>query len=183
MPPLRIVHTADFHLGARLREISEPSPGDGEGERLLKAAEKSIKNRLREIQAKEEELSQVNKSITSLEKEHQAYDLLYGEVFHEKGCPLDVLIGFAIRLGVAKAVAERSVAHAPRFLIIDEGFGPLSREFKEEVIKTLSELSQDYEKIIVISHVDEVKESQLFATQIQVTKDSSGHSHLNIVKW
>jgi exonuclease SbcC len=211
-------------------------------ERLVecKAAEKSVKDRLGEILAKEEELQEVNKSITSLEKEHQAYELLYGEVFHEKGFPLallqdflkdvelyageylsrflpdksirieadetgrvridvvdgttarelatysggeTVLIGFAIRLGVAKAVAERSVAHAPRFLIIDEGFGPLSREFKEEVIKTLSELSQDYEKIIVISHVDEVKESQLFATQIQVTKDSSGHSHLNIVKW
>jgi DNA repair exonuclease SbcCD nuclease subunit len=25
MPPLRIVHTADFHLGASLREISDPA--------------------------------------------------------------------------------------------------------------------------------------------------------------
>jgi hypothetical protein len=27
-------------------------------------------------------------------------------------------------LGIAKLIMERSVANAPRFLIIDEGFGP-----------------------------------------------------------
>ncbi|MEM3709916.1 MAG: SMC family ATPase [Nitrososphaerales archaeon] len=214
---------------------------DVEGKlRELNAMVRSFRERLQEIQSKEEELIKTNESIISLEKKHQAYELLYGEVFHEKGFPLallqdflhdvetyaeeyisrflpdksirieadetgrvrinvidqtearelatysggeTILIGFAIRLGIAKAIAERRAAHAPRFLIIDEGFGPLSREFRDEVLKTLNELSQDYERIIVISHIDEIKESQLFSSEIEVFKDPSGHSHLNIIRW
>lgn len=90
-----------------------------------------------------------------------------------------VLLGFAIRLGIAKALAERAGV-VPRFLIIDEGFGPLSREFREELLRTLNELQRDYSYIIVISHVDEVRDSPYFESQIHIYKDENGLSHIEV---
>ena len=200
-------------------------------------SEKDLRERLAKIQLQEEELAKVKDSLAEQSKQYQAFDLLYSEIFHEKGFPLvllrdflqdvelnaesyiqrfmpdksirvdadedgrvaidivdgasvrelatysggeTVLIGFAVRLGIARAIAERNIAYAPRFLIIDEGFGPLSPEFRREVLKMLNELSQDYERIIVISHVDDVRESMIFANQIHVSKDGEGHSKLEI---
>ncbi len=92
-----------------------------------------------------------------------------------------VLLGFAIRLGIARALAEKAGV-APRFLIIDEGFGPLSREFRSELLRTLNELQKDYERIIVISHVDEVRDSPYFESQIHIYKDESGVSRVEVLK-
>ena len=200
-------------------------------------SEKDLKEKLAMIQIQEKELAKVKDSLAVQSRQYQAFDLLYREVFHEKGFPLvllreflqdvelnaesyiqrflpdksirieadeegrvaidvidgtsvrelatysggeTVLIGFAVRLGISRAIAERHIANAPRFLIIDEGFGPLSPEFRGEVLRMLNELSQDYERIIVISHVDDVRESLLFANQIYVSKDSEGHSKLEL---
>jgi exonuclease SbcC len=204
-----------------------------------RSTEKRLREDLEEIRVKEEELAKTREEIQGQTKRLQAYELLYGEVFHEKGFPLTllrdflqdvelfsqnyisrflpdksvrieadedgrvaidvidgaavrelatysggetVLIGFAVRLGIARAIAERSVANAPSFLIIDEGFGPLSPEFRREVLRTLNELSRDYERIIVISHVDDVRESPFFTSQIHISKDDDGHCHLEIPK-
>jgi exonuclease SbcC len=87
-----------------------------------------------------------------------------------------VLIGFAIRLGIAKVLSEERIATSPKLLIIDEGFGPLSHEFREIVLKTFNELATYYEKIIVISHITEVIESPYFADRIKVYKDENGRS-------
>jgi len=198
-----------------------------------------LKERLQQILAKEEDLAKTNEAILEQTKNLQTFELLYSEVFHEKGFPLallqdflqdvelhaqnyiarflpdksvrieadeagrvaidvidgaairelatysggeTVLIGFAIRLGIAKAIVERNVANAPHFLIIDEGFGPLSPEFRREILKTLNELSRDYDKIIVISHVDDVRESPFFTSQIHVSKDPDGYSHLEVLR-
>ena len=92
-----------------------------------------------------------------------------------------VLLGFAIRLGIAKALAERAGV-VPRFLIIDEGFGPLSREFREELLKTLNELQRDYSYIVVISHVDEVRDSPYFESQVHIYKDENGLSHIEVLR-
>jgi len=91
------------------------------------------------------------------------------------------LIGFAIRLGIAKAIAEKALATTPKMLIIDEGFGPLSSEFREEVLKTLSELRKDYDKIIVISHVEDIRESPYFDSYIRVYRDHRGLSRLEVL--
>ncbi|MCS7384296.1 MAG: SMC family ATPase [archaeon GB-1867-097] len=92
-----------------------------------------------------------------------------------------VLLGFAIRLAIARALSEKAGV-TPRFLIIDEGFGPLSRNFREELLKTLNELQRDYEKIIVISHVDEVRDSAYFESQVQVVKDDAGFSKVRVLR-
>lgn len=91
-----------------------------------------------------------------------------------------ILLGFAIRLAIAKTLATKHLVTAPKFLIIDEGFGPLDKQFREQVLNILYRLTQDYQKIIVISHVDEVKQSPYFATYIRIKKDSNRGSQIQI---
>jgi len=93
-----------------------------------------------------------------------------------------VLIGFAIRLAIARVLAEERIVTAPKFLIVDEGFGPLSNEFREKVLETFSELITNYEKIIVISHVTEIIESPYFADRIRIYKDKNGRSFFMYLK-
>jgi len=229
-------------LGKHVKELEQKVEGlQASLQRLegrlggYEVTEKDLQERLAKIRLLEREFIKVKDSLAEQYRQYQAFDLLYREVFHEKGFPLvllreflqdvelnaesyiqrfmpdksirveadedgrvaidvvdgssvrelatysggeTVLIGFAVRLGIARAIAERHVAYAPRFLIIDEGFGPLSPEFRREVLKMLNELSQDYERIIVISHIDDVRESLLFANQIHVSRNSEGISNL-----
>ena len=84
------------------------------------------------------------------------------------------LIGFAIRLAIGKLLTEiYSKEQRPRFLIIDEGFGPLDENLRLEVARALNNLKEEgeYEQIIVISHQQELKNEPIFRTIIQVTKD------------
>jgi exonuclease SbcC len=90
------------------------------------------------------------------------------------------LIGFAIRLGIAKTLAEKKGVKSFRMLIIDEGFGPLSDEFRTRLLEVLKEFSVDYEKIIVISHIEDIQNSPVFTDAIYVSRDSSGRSHIAI---
>ncbi|MDW8062122.1 MAG: SMC family ATPase [Nitrososphaerota archaeon] len=90
------------------------------------------------------------------------------------------LIGFAIRLGIAKTLAERRGVEGFKMLILDEGFGPLSDEFRSLLLDVLKEFCVDYEKIIVISHIEDIQNSPVFTNAIYVGKDPSGRSYITI---
>jgi len=90
------------------------------------------------------------------------------------------LIGFVIRLAIARAMAFRVGAQPPKCLIIDEGFGPLSAEFRQEVFKALAELVKEYEQIVVISHMEEIREHPAFTNHVRVFKDEHQVSHLEL---
>jgi DNA repair exonuclease SbcCD ATPase subunit len=90
------------------------------------------------------------------------------------------LLGFVIRLAIARAMAFRMGALPPKCLIIDEGFGPLSAEFRQDVIKALTELSADYEQIVVISHMEDIREHPAFSTHIRIFKDENQISHVQL---
>jgi len=85
-------------------------------------------------------------------------------------------------LGIAKILSTYRVGVAPKMLVIDEGFGPLSKEFREAVLKTILELKHDYEKIFIISHVEDIQENPMFDSIIKVWKDIDGFSHFEIIK-
>ena len=91
------------------------------------------------------------------------------------------LMGFAIRLAIGKLLAQLYAgAKRPKFLIIDEGFGPLDENLRSDVAKALVSLKEsgEYEQIIVISHQQDLKNDPVFKTIIEVTKDSQNISHL-----
>ena len=80
-------------------------------------------------------------------------------------------INFALRIALSKLLARRSGAPLP-ILFIDEGFGSQDYAGQERLKEAIQSIQSDFQKIIVITHVEQVKES--FPTRIEVTKTGSG---------
>ena len=80
-------------------------------------------------------------------------------------------INFALRIALSKLLARRSGAPLP-ILFIDEGFGTQDAAGQERLKEAIQSIQSDFQKIIVITHVEQVKES--FPVRIEVTKTSEG---------
>ena len=80
-------------------------------------------------------------------------------------------INFALRIALSKLLARRSGAPLP-ILFIDEGFGTLDTGGQEHLKQAIQSIQADFEKIIVITHVEQVKEA--FPVRIEVTKTPAG---------
>jgi exonuclease SbcC len=80
-------------------------------------------------------------------------------------------IDFALRIALSKLLARRAGAPLPT-LIIDEGFGSQDSGGRERLVEAINSIQDDFEKILVITHIDEMKES--FPVRIEVTKGADG---------
>ena len=80
-------------------------------------------------------------------------------------------IDFSLRIALSKLLARRSGAPLP-ILFIDEGFGSQDAAGQERLKEAIQSIQDDFRKIIVITHIDEIKES--FPTRIEVTKTPTG---------
>jgi exonuclease SbcC len=80
-------------------------------------------------------------------------------------------IDFALRIALSKLLARRAGAPLPT-LIIDEGFGSQDANGRERLVEAINSIQDDFEKILVITHIDEMKES--FPVRIEVTKRAGG---------
>lgn len=86
-------------------------------------------------------------------------------------------INFAIRIALSKLLARRAGVQL-RSLFIDEGFGTQDASGREQVVASINAISQDFDCIIVITHIEELKEA--FPVQIEVIKSDSGSSFRTI---
>jgi exonuclease SbcC len=80
-------------------------------------------------------------------------------------------INFAIRIALSRWLARRAGAPLPT-LIIDEGFGTQDNTGMEKIKEAIISIQDDFEKILVITHMDELKDA--FTTRIDVTKTAEG---------
>ena len=80
-------------------------------------------------------------------------------------------INFALRIALSKLLARRSGAPLP-ILFIDEGFGSQDTAGQDRLREAIQSIQTDFEKIIVITHIEQIKES--FPNRIEVTKTSNG---------
>lgn len=80
-------------------------------------------------------------------------------------------IDFAIRLALSKVLAHRKGARL-QTLVIDEGFGSQDANGRQKLIEAINTVRPDFEKILVITHLDELKDA--FQTRIEVTKTLTG---------
>lgn len=86
-------------------------------------------------------------------------------------------IDFALRLALSTLLANRAGAKL-QTLIIDEGFGSQDSDGRERLIEVIRSIESEFELILVVTHLDELKES--FPAQLQVYKDEEG-SHVSLV--
>jgi len=86
-------------------------------------------------------------------------------------------VNFAVRIALSRLLARRAGARL-QTLILDEGFGTQDGKGREKLIEAIDSIKDDFEKIIVITHVDELKDA--FAQRIEITKDHDG-SHIHML--
>ena len=80
-------------------------------------------------------------------------------------------INFALRIALSKLLAHRA-GTSLRTLVIDEGFGSQDAEGRDRLVEAISSVQDDFERILVITHIDELKDA--FPMRIDVTKYPDG---------
>lgn len=86
-------------------------------------------------------------------------------------------VNFAIRLALSELLAKRAGARL-QTLVIDEGFGSQDAQGRQHLIEAINQVKQDFAKVLVISHIDELKDA--FPNRIEVEKTERG-STLRVV--
>ena len=82
-------------------------------------------------------------------------------------------VNFAIRLALSEILAQRKGARL-QTLVIDEGFGSQDAQGRQRLIEAINLVKNDFAKILVITHLDELKDA--FPTRIEVEKGERGSS-------
>jgi exonuclease SbcC len=80
-------------------------------------------------------------------------------------------VNFAVRIALSQMLARRAGAKL-RTLFIDEGFGTQDAAGRERLVEAINAIQDDFDLILVITHIDELKDA--FPSQIEVTKTSKG---------
>jgi exonuclease SbcC len=86
-------------------------------------------------------------------------------------------VNFSIRLALSRVLAQRAGARL-QTLVIDEGFGSQDNQGRQRLIEAINMVRDDFEKILVITHLEELKDA--FPARIEVTKTVSG-SQLEVI--
>ncbi|PIE34188.1 hypothetical protein CSA56_08600 [candidate division KSB3 bacterium] len=76
-------------------------------------------------------------------------------------------VDFAIRIALSKLLAKRAGTKL-KTLVIDEGFGTQDAYGLEQLVDAIKAISLDFEKILVITHLEALKEA--FPVRIEVVK-------------
>lgn len=101
--------------------------------------------------------------VISDEQGERAYEMYSGgEAFR---------VNFAIRVALSKMLSRRTGASL-RTLVIDEGFGSQDPEGQQKLVGAIHAISGDFERVLVVTHVEELREA--FPTLIEVTKGVDG---------
>jgi len=93
----------------------------------------------------------------------RSYDLFSGgEAFR---------VNFALRIAISKLLARRAGAQL-RTLFIDEGFGTQDAQGRERLVEAINAIKEDFDRILVITHIEELKD--MFPVRIDVVKTAQG---------
>ncbi len=80
-------------------------------------------------------------------------------------------VNFAIRIALSKLLARRAGAQL-QLLVIDEGFGTQDAEGRERLVEAINSIQEDFACILVITHIEDLRDA--FPVRIQVVKTPDG---------
>jgi exonuclease SbcC len=80
-------------------------------------------------------------------------------------------VNFAVRIALSRLLAHRAGARLET-LVIDEGFGTLDGPGRERMVEAITGVQQDFKRIMVITHLDDLKDR--FPATIEITKTARG---------
>ncbi len=117
-------------------------------------------------------------SDSSREDKNETLDILINDEYGTRSYELfsggeAFRINFAIRLALSELLARRAGSRL-QTLVIDEGFGSQDEEGRARLIEAISTIKDDFKKILVITHLSELKDA--FPSRIEVQKTMEGSS-------
>lgn len=80
-------------------------------------------------------------------------------------------VNFAVRIALSKLLARRAGTRL-QTLVIDEGFGSQDVQGREKLVSAIRSIQDDFEKILVITHIEELREE--FPMRIDIIKTGAG---------
>ncbi|MCS7219966.1 MAG: SMC family ATPase [Anaerolineae bacterium] len=80
-------------------------------------------------------------------------------------------VNFALRIALSKLLARRAGTRL-RTLFIDEGFGSQDAQGRLRLVEAIQSIQDDFERILVITHIEELKE--MFPVRIDIVKTPEG---------
>lgn len=80
-------------------------------------------------------------------------------------------VNFALRIALSKLLARRAGTRL-RTLFIDEGFGSQDTQGRLRLVEAIQSIQNDFECILVITHIEELKE--MFPVRIDIIKTPEG---------
>jgi exonuclease SbcC len=80
-------------------------------------------------------------------------------------------INFAMRVALAKLLARRAGARLET-LVVDEGFGTQDSEGRQRLVEAIGVVREDFARILVITHIEELMDA--FPVRIQVSRTGDG---------
>jgi len=80
-------------------------------------------------------------------------------------------VNLALRIAISKLLTRRAGARL-QTLIIDEGFGSQDVRGRELLLETINAVRQDFERVIVVTHIEELKDA--FPARLVVRKGVDG---------
>jgi exonuclease SbcC len=83
-------------------------------------------------------------------------------------------VNFSIRIALSKLLARRAGAQL-QLLVIDEGFGTQDSEGRERLVEAINSIRDDFARILVITHIEELKDA--FPVRIEVVKTVDGSQY------
>jgi DNA repair protein SbcC/Rad50 len=81
-------------------------------------------------------------------------------------------INFAIRVALSQMLARRAGAHL-RTLFIDEGFGTQDEDGRNKLVEAITAIQDDFDIILVVTHIDDLRDSFPVHLVVQKTGDGS----------
>jgi exonuclease SbcC len=85
----------------------------------------------------------------------------------------------AIRIALSRLLARRAGTRL-QTLVIDEGFGTQDAEGLESMVEAIRDIADEFEKIIVVTHLDSLKDA--FPVRIEVTKSPDKGSSFTVIR-
>jgi exonuclease SbcC len=116
------------------------------------------------------------REAVSVDRMIETLDILIRDEFGERPYALysggeAFRINFAVRIALSKLLARRAGSNID-ILVIDEGFGSQDSRGRDGLLEALRSVEPDFGTIIVITHLNEIRD--LFPTRVEIVKTESG---------
>ena len=87
-------------------------------------------------------------------------------------------VNFALRIALSRMLARRAGSPLPT-LFIDEGFGTQDAEGRSLLIESINTIREDFKCILVVTHIDEIKDAFPFRIEILKTEEAGSTFTIN----